>query len=548
MSLSRFYRASCQRLLRLTSLVFVSTLFVCGHSAAQTSSPAAAQVLTNTAANTSADTPADAPANPPADSAALVYVPSVIRVNAERIRLPGKENMGLLGTSYLVQVAPNVYFGPAAYGAFSGQRGGFFTVGAEASLRRAVTEFMDVEVGVYAGGGGGGAAPVGGGLMLRTHADLTRDLGGYRAGVSVSQVRFPNGQIRSNQIGLVWSTNTDFRYFSRGQLGASGLTANSAVVGRTGMGFDRVQAVAGFYSPRPGVTRISGAPLAAKIGLVGVRMERALTDNSYWGIEAAGAGGGGGGGGGGVAGYAEYLATLGTERAVWADHLVLGARGAVGMGGGGDVNVGGGLLLKAAAYGIVRLTHDMGLTLEGGYTRAPQGKFRALHATAALNLILDDPYDASAPVRTSRTEWVGGASRYKAARKDGTVRNLDAVTLKVNRFVLNNFYVTGQAHSAFAGGAGGYSVGFFGLGTQWPVFKRTRVGAELLAGAAGGGGVETRGGALLQPMAYVDVTVTPQLSLRLSGGKVKSLRGPFNSSVVDLSVAFAFGVTSHAYR
>ena len=530
MSLSSFYCASFQRFPPLLCWAFATLMSVCGHSVAQSSGPEAVLLRAHT----------------PDDATGLISIPSVVRVNAERIRLPGKENMGLLGTSLLLQVAPSVYVGPAAYGAFTGQRGGFFTVGAEASLRRAVTEFLDVEVGLYAGGGGGGAAPVGGGLMLRTHADLTRDLGGYRAGVSVSQVRFPNGQIRSNQIGLVWSTTTDFRYLARSQLGANGLTANSSIVGRTGMGFDRIQAVAGFYSPRPGVTRISGPPLTAKIGLVGVRVERALTDNNYWGIEAAGAGGGGGGGG--VAGYAEYLATLGTERAVWADHLVLGARGAVGMGGGGDVSVGGGLLLKASAYGIVRLKHDMGLTLEGGYTRAPQGRFRALHATAALNLILDDPYDSAAPGHTSRSEWVGGVSRYKAARKDGTVRNLDAVTMKVNRFMLSNFYVTGQAHSAFAGGAGGYSVGLFGLGTQWPVFARTRVGAELLAGAAGGGGVETRGGALVQPMAYVDVEVTPQLSLRLSGGKVKSLRGPFNSSVFDLSVAFPFGVTSRAYR
>ena len=488
------------------------------------------------------------------DTAGLSALQSVVRVNAERIRLPGRENMGLLGTSYLLQVAPNLYAGPAAYRAFSGQRGGFFTVGAEASWRRAVSELMDLEVGVYAGGGGGGAAPVGGGLMLRSHADLTRDFGGYRAGVSLSQVRFPNGQIRSNQLGLVWSTDADFRYLSRSQLRGSDSTSSSAVstafnasiTGRTGMGFDRVQAVAGFYSPRPGVTRISGGPLNAKIGLVGVRMERALTDNNYWGIEAAGAGSGG------VAGYAEYLATVGTERAVWGDHLVMGARAAVGMGGGGDVSVGGGLLLKGAAYSIVRLTRDMGLTLEGGYTRAPQGRFRAVHATAALNLILDDPFDSAAPARTSRSEWVGGASRYQAARKDGTVRALDAVTLKVNRFVTDHVYVTGQAHSAFAGGAGGYSVGLFGVGTQWPVsvfgLTRTRVGAEFLAGAAGGGGVETRGGALAQPMAYVDVEVSRQLSLRLGVGKVKSLRGPFSSNVVDISMAFPFGVTSHAFR
>lgn len=528
MFISSFYRAGWSRRLALGRSICVVAAVASSSGWSQTASPEPSTSQART--------------DNPFDATGLSTLPSVVRVNAERVRLPGRENMGLLGTSYLLQVAPNIYAGPAAYGAFTGQRGGFFSVGAEASLRRAVSEFMDVEVGVYAGGGGGGAAPVGGGLMLRTHADLTRDFGNYRAGVSLSQVRFPNGQVRSNQLGLVWSTNTDFRYVSRSQLAISGSSASASVIGRTGMGFDRVQAVAGFYIPRPGVTRISGGPLNAKIGLVGVRMERALTDNNYWGIEAAGAGSGG------VAGYVEYLATLGTERAVWADHLVLGARVAAGLGGGGDVSVGGGLLFKGAGYSIVRLTRDMGLTLEGGYTRAPQGKFRALHATAALNLILDDPYDTSAPARTTRSEWVGGVLRYMAARKDGSVRNLDAVTMKVNRFVSNNFYVTGQVHSAFAGGAGGYSVGLLGIGTQWPVFNGTRIGAEFLTGAAGGGGVETRGGALMQPMAYLDYEITKQLSLRLSGGKVKSLRGPLDSNVIDLSVAFPFGVTSHAYR
>ena len=528
MFFTRFFCPTQSRRCALPELICVVLALAGGGSWAQAIAPAAA------ASQARSDNPSDAPG--------LSTIPSVIRVNAERIRLPERENLGLLGTSYQLQVAPSVYVGPAAYGAFTGQRGGFFTVGAEASIRRAVSEFMDVEVGVYAGGGGGGAAPVGGGLMLRTHANLTRDFDGYRAGVSLSQVRFPSGQIKSSQLGLVWSTNSEFRYVARSFLSESGYTASSPNVGRTGIGFDRVQAVAGFYSPRPGVTRISGGPLNAKIGIVGVRMERALTDNNYWGIEAAGAASGG------VAGYAEYLATLGTERAVWRDQVVLGARVAAGMGGGGDVSVGGGLLLRGAAYGIVRLTRDMGLTLEGGYTTAPQGRFRALHATAALNLILDDPYDTSAPGRTTRSEWVGGASRYKAARKDATVRNLDAVTLKVNRFVANNFYVSGQAHTALAGGAGGYSAGMLGVGTQWPVFAGTRVGAELLAGAAGGGGIETRGGALVQPMAYVDIEVTKQLSLRLSGGKVKSLRGPLSSSVIDLSVAFPFGVTSHAHR
>ncbi len=475
------------------------------------------------------------------DDGGLSVLPATVRLGVEKLRLPGDERMGLVGSSYLLEVAPGVSFGPAAYGAISGQRGGFFTVGVEAAWHRQLSGPLGIEAGFYAGGGGGGAAPVGGGLMLRPHVDLLWDLGPYRAGVSLSQVRFANGQINSSQLGLVWSTSTDFRHVARERIASSSASATS-IGGRTGIGFDRVQAVVGVYRPRPSATRLSGGPLPANIGLVGIRLERALNDNDYWGVEAAGAGSGG------VAGYAEYLATLGTERAVWADRLTLGGRVALGMGGGGDLSVGGGLLAKAAVYGIVRISRDLGLSIEGGYTRAPQGNFSALHATAALNWILDDPSDLTAPVRTTRTEWVGGVSRYKAARKDGTQRNLDAVTLKINRFVSSNFYLTGQAHSALGGDAGGYSVGLFGVGVQMPVAASWRVGAEALAGAAGGGGVDTQGGALMQPMAYVDVDVSRALSVRLSAGRVKALRGPFNSNVVDVALSFPFGVTRHTAR
>jgi hypothetical protein len=58
---------------------------------------------------------------------------------------------------------------------------------------------------LYVGGGGGAAAPVGSGLMLRPHVDLLADLGGWQAGLSASHVRFPDGAIRSTQLGLVVS-------------------------------------------------------------------------------------------------------------------------------------------------------------------------------------------------------------------------------------------------------------------------------------------------------------------------------------------------------
>ncbi|HEX6363019.1 MAG TPA: hypothetical protein VFZ93_08685, partial [Albitalea sp.] len=355
--------------------------------------------------------PAHAQWQPPEDP--LAVVPAHARIGLEKIRLPGDESVGLLGTTYLIELGRGFTAGPAAYGAVSGKRGGLFTVGAELGWRQRLAGPLELDLGVYAGGGGGGAAPVGGGLMLRPHADLLWDFGPYRAGVSWSRVRFANGDIDSRQLGLVWSAHTDFRFVPRERIGQ-----RSEMSGRTGLGFDRFQAVLGVYKPRRGPQRVSGGELGRTIGFVGARLERAVGNHAYWGIEASGAGSGG------VAGYAEYLATLGTETAVWSDVLVAGGRVALGMGGGGDVDVGGGLLAKAGVYGTLRLTRELGLTLEGGHTRAPQGNFRAWHAAASLNWILDDPTDFTAPARNTRTQWVAGALRYDAPRTDGTRRAL----------------------------------------------------------------------------------------------------------------------------
>jgi len=468
----------------------------------------------------------------------LVTAPAQIKLGIERVKLPGDERMGLVGTSYLIDMGHGFSAGPAAYGAISGTRGGLFTVGAEAAWQHRLAGPLTIDAGLYAGGGGGGSAPVGGGLMLRPHVDLLWDFGPFLAGLSASQVRFANGDINSRQLGLVWSAKTDFRYVPGDRL-----SQRSEISGRSGMGFDRVQAVFGTYSPRASARRKSGLPYEGKIGFVGARMERAVSDHAYWGLEAAGASSGG------VAGYAEYLGTVGTETAIWSNALVVGARVALGMGGGGDVDVGGGLLLKGGVYGTVRLTRELGLSIEGGLTRAPQGSFKAVHGAVSLNWILDDPTDVVAPLRNTRTEWIGGVEHYRALRKTGVEREIQNVTLKANRFVSDHVYLSGQAHGGYGGGAGGYIAGLFGVGVQAPLWGPVHAGAEMLIGAAGGGGVETKGGAVMQPSAYLGVKVSPSLSVRLGAGQIKALRqGGLDAPVVDLSLAFTFGVAGHGYR
>ncbi|WP_280155338.1 hypothetical protein [Piscinibacter sp. XHJ-5] len=468
----------------------------------------------------------------------LVVAPAHIRLGIEKLKLPGGENMGLVGSSYLIDLGHGFSAGPAVYGAISGRRGGLFTVGGELAWQHALAGPLSVDLGFYAGGGGGGSAPVGGGLMLRPHADLLWDFGPFLAGVSASRVRFANGDIDSRQLGLVWKAKTDFRYVPRDRIGE-----RSDLGGRSGMGFDRVQAVVGTYRPRPGARLVSGGELSRSIGFVGARLERAAGNHLYWGIEAGGAARGG------VAGYAEFLGTVGSELTVWPDVLTVGGRAAFGMGGGGDVDVGGGLLTKAAAYATLRLSRELGLSLEGGLTQAPQGSFKARHAALSLNWILDDPSDLTAPPRNTRTEWAGGVERYEALRRDGSRRALQAVSLKANRFVTQHLYLTGQVHSAAGGGAGGYTAGLIGVGLQSPVGGRWHVGGEAVIGAAGGGGIETRGGAIVQPSAYIGYDLSPSLSLRVGAGRIKSLKNDgLDANMVDVVLAFTFGVAGHGYR
>jgi hypothetical protein len=469
-----------------------------------------------------------------AQDAGLARPTAHARLSLEGIRFPEGEHVGLLGSSYLVDVpsASGLALGPAVYGAISGHRGGLFTLGGEVAWRRAIAGPVGIEVGLYAGGGGGAGAPVGGGLMLRPHADLLWDLGPAAVGISLSRVRFPNGSIDSTQIGLVLDAINDFRYVPASQLGTPVHAG-----GRSGLGFDRVQIVAGAYRLQHEVTLQDGTQAPQSFGLFGVRAEQAFNANTYWGLEANGATQSR------VSGYAEYLGVLGYETEVVSRQVNLGARVALGMGGGGGIPTGGGLLVKAAGYGIVRLTNDLGVAFEVGWVDAPNGRLRALEGGAALVWSLDGPDASGVPQRPSRTDFAAGLQRYDAPRRDGTVRKLGADVLRVDRYLGSHVYLSGEVHSAITGSAGGYTAALVGVGWNQPLASRLHAGAELMAGSSGGGGVDSHG-RLVRPMAWVSWQFSPAVALRVGAGHMRSPNGPLSSTVLDASLVFTYGVAA----
>ena len=447
----------------------------------------------------------------------------------EQLKLPGDEKMGLLGGSVLFPLGSQWWAGPAVYGAASGQRGGLFVGGAELQYRFMLPWDWDLRTGFFAGGGGGAAAPVGGGLMLRGAVTLTHAIGPLRAGLSWSRVSFPSGDIGSSQFGIVLNWERPFRTFDAEAAGQP-----QPASGPTGLGVQRLAGTVGAYQLRGSDTR--------RIGLVGARAEwPSSASGLYTGIEAAAAASGG------AAGYMEILGNVGWR---WTPlpatlPLSLEARAALGLGGGGAMPTEGGAIGKLSLGASVDWGGGWRSGLELGEVRGLGSTLRAHSAQAWLSMDLEPSTDAPGSGTISRNEWSATVQHHPSAqRKDGTTQPLDTVGLKLDRFVGDNVYLSAQAHSAFAGGAGAYSIGLIGAGLATRP-DAMRFGAELLLGAAGGGGVATGSGAIAQTIAWAGWSVTPQSQIRFGVGAVKALRGDLRSGVLELTWTRALGLGGH---
>jgi hypothetical protein len=444
----------------------------------------------------------------------------------ERITLPGDEHMGLASGSVLFPLAERWWAGLGVYGAATGQRGGLFVGGAELRREWALPWGWDLGAGVYAGGGGGAAAPVGSGLMLRGALSLSHDLGPLRAGLTWSHVRFPSGDIQSSQWGLLLSWQRPFRYFDADAAGQRQPAGDA-----TGLGFRRIAGTIGTYSLR-GDSR--------RIGTVGGRAEWAAgSDALFTGIDAAAAASGG------AAGYMEILGTIGWRITPW--HVLplsFEARGSFGLGGGGAVPTEGGTIGKLLAGASYDWGQGWRTGIEAGVLRGIGSPLRASVAQVWMAMELEPAAEAPGSGTISRNEWSVTVQRQaRVPRNDGSERALDTIGMKLNRYVNQHIYLSAQAHSAFAGGAGAYSIGLIGAGASTRPAAGLRYGAELLLGAAGGGGVASGGGAIAQALGWAGMPVTPDSELRLGLGAVRSLRGgELSSPVLELTWTKALGL------
>ncbi len=470
----------------------------------------------------------------------------MLRVSFEEIDMPDAgEQMGLYGIGAYQRFKPWLYGGITAYGAATGERGGFFTGGYTLGMDWQLPDNWRADVGGYVGAGGGGAAAQGGGLMLRSHAGLKYSFDWGALGLNYSYVKFPNGEISSDAIALSFdipfssptrrwgdAKKTAADYFGDDLSNISRHRSHLAVRARA-------------YSPDSGSKTTAGQSLDDTLGLIGAEYAWFLDDHWFATFETAGAVSGN------VGGYAELLAGLGYRLPLTAnDRWALLPALTIGGAGGGKVDTGGGFVARANLGLEYRFSPNISIILDGGYITAPDGHFDAPYVGINLAYVMENfardkkgrPVKASDPV--SATRWRFRAAHqwyFDAQRKGGTARDMELLGAKIDWIGGDWWYLTGQALSAYDGEAGGYSEGHWGAGVFSSGWNNWQLYAEVLLGAGGGGGVDSGNALLYKPGVGLEYNLNQDFALQAGAGQIISNSGNLDASYLDVNFVWRFG-------
>jgi len=406
---------------------------------------------------------------------------------------------------------------------------------------------------LFIGGGGGGAAPQGGGLMLRPHAGFLYDLGSSRLGIGYSGVIYPNGSINSRQFYLSYEKpfSIFFADTSAGEVKAPASSFDSTLH----LEPIELTTLLRQYSPATGSLDTSGLPLTTPSHLFGVSLRLYRGDGTsrwYTSKEIAGSAGGN------TDGYAEILAGIGYQSRLWSRKSFWESTFAMGAGGGGGVDTGGGIVLRGEVGAGYHITPAFVARVSAGYMSAPDGHYQASTLAAQLGYqwqfagAHDYGIDV-VPGETLETKhWrlraanqVYASPAWKGAPRGDTISLLG---IKADLLLSSRAYITGQGYGAYDGGAGGYAVGLLGVGRNFGTENgKFGTSIEVAIGAAGGGSVDVGSGVVVQPSMGITYQLGKNISIDLNYSRIKALSGALDSSVYEVGMSYRFSTAGKSY-
>ena len=236
---------------------------------------------------------------------------------------------------------------------------------------------------------------------------------------------------------------------------------------------------------------------------------------------------------------------LGT-RGVWArQNFQMFGDVSLGLGGGGDIDTGSGILGAIGLGGRVPLSKRVDLELGIQSLTAFNGSFNALSPYIRTSYVFKRP---NLLIKSQNFQYSTGFS-YQLAnsgfRKVGDQSNANPVLnfTSLDVFLNDNFYLIGEAQTVMLGDSGGYALGLLGMGYRHSLSKRWNLSPEVFIGAAGGGGVETKGGLLAGGQIELDYKFSERIWLSAGLGYLASINGKgMAPTIINLGLKIPFSL------
>lgn len=458
--------------------------------------------------------------------------------------ITNEPNMGFMGIHYNLFLNKNFYTGAGIYGAISGKRGGFFTLGVNAGFKKNITKKLYIDTGFHFGGGGGANAPDGGGAFILPHLNIGYNFNAFSLNTGWSYVNFfDEGLIEGHQLNVSLEIPLNFNYSNYNETEKTflaGVLNNSSWKQET----KKTSFMVHFNNLKVTNANNNGTQIidGKTIRLAGFEFANYLTKNWFAFLKVDGAYSGI------KAGYMDVFLGAGYHYSFNKKRTNILLKLAAGAGGGGGVDSDGGFMLYPDISIEQKIFNDVYLSLNKGYVFTPSSVF----STASYGVGLKYYVERNGTFSNEKIfkngkfksieiilkqDWYFDAKRISEPTED-----MHQISLQVNLDLNKNIFLAGQTSFANFGNAGAYAEGLIGFGVKTSnlSIKNTTIFAQALGGAAGGGNISTGEGFIIKPSAGVDYQINNTLSLRSAVGYVKSKGGDLSNGFVNFGLKYNF--------
>jgi hypothetical protein len=447
-------------------------------------------------------------------------------------------NMGFTGIHYNLMINNWSYAGLGIYGAVSGNKGGFFTLGINAGIKKYFSNNLYIDTGFHFGGGGGASAPDGGGAFILPHFNLGHNFKNFSINSGWSYVDFfDGGNIKGHQVNVGIEIPLDYTYSN---YEASENTFDVTDLNKSDWNINSKKTSLMLHLNTLKINgNTQGINNNKTIKLAGFELASYFTKNWFAFLKVDGAFDGI------KAGYMDVFLGGGYLYAFNKNNTNILAKFGVGAAGGGGIDTQGGFLLYPDISLEQRIFKDLFIAINKGFVLSPNSHFNTSSLGIGLKyyierngIIADKSFSNG---KFKGIEVVVKQDFYRDAKRDSNVsEDMHQISLQINLDINKNIYVSGQTSFANFGDAGAYAEGIVGLGAKTNPFLNDKITifGQVLAGAAGGGGISTGEGLIVKPSAGFSYKLNNTLSFRTAAGYVKAKGGSLSNSFINLGIKY----------